>query len=238
MKKNILIPEYNNKGIFLRKVRSFVRRQGRITRSQLNAIKQFWPSMGIDIQENRLNFSSIFDRPAPIVLEIGFGSGKSLVKTAISFPDINFLGIEVYKSGIGSCLRFAHISNIQNLKIIYHDANEVLNTMIDNDTLSTVQVFFPDPWNKKRHHKRRMLNRDFLQVISKKLKISGILHIITDSKEYAHYILENIKSIKNYKNISQLDHLTMYPFFNITTKFEKKACLHGNAIFRLIFRSN
>ncbi|QCI20672.1 tRNA (guanosine(46)-N7)-methyltransferase TrmB [Buchnera aphidicola (Brachycaudus cardui)] len=236
MKNNILIPQYNKNGIFLRQIRSFVCRRSRITQSQLKWIKKYWPLMGIDFQLEALNFLYIFNCDAPIVLEIGFGSGESLVQTAINFPDKNFLGVEVYKSGIGSCLHFAHIAKIKNLRVIYHDVTEVIHNMIMDNTLSKVQIFFPDPWKKKRHHKRRLIQSKFLEAISKKLIVGGTLHIATDSEEYAFYILEEIKNIKNYINLSKKNNFILRPISRITTKFEKKGHMRGNNIFDLLFQ--
>ena len=236
MKDNIIVPQYNCNGTFLRKIHSFVCRKGRITASQLNSIKRYWPLIGINFKLKPLDFTSIFNSHAPVVLEIGFGSGKSLVKNAINLPNKNFLGIEVYKSGIGSCLYLAHIAKIQNLRIICHDAIEVVNTMIADHTLSNIQIFFPDPWHKKRHHKRRLIQSNFLKIISRKLIIDGTLHIATDSEEYAFYILESIKDIKNYMNLSKNNNFIKRPDSRIITNFEKKGHLQGNKIFDLMFQ--
>ncbi|AAM68074.1 tRNA (guanosine(46)-N7)-methyltransferase TrmB [Buchnera aphidicola] len=236
MKNNIITPQYNCNGTFLRKNRSFVCRKGRITKSQLQAIEKYWLSIGIDFKLEPLDFTSVFKNSAPVILEIGFGSGESLVKTAANFPNKNFLGIEVYKSGIGSCLRLAHYSGINNLKIIYHDAIEVIDQMILDHTLSKVQIFFPDPWNKKRHHKRRMIQDFFLIKILKKLNNDGILHIVTDSKEYNFFILNLIQNIDNYINLSKKRMCFEHFKYRLVTNFEKKAKLSGNKIFDLIFK--
>jgi len=236
MKNNILTPMYSQNGVFLRQIRSFVCRKGRITLSQLNAIKKYWSLIGINFQLTPLNLSSIFHRHAPVVLEIGFGSGKSLVETAVNFPKKNFLGIEVYQSGIGSCLNFAYTSKITNLRIIYYDAIEVIHYMIPDYTLSRVQIFFPDPWNKKRHHKRRLIKYNFLKIIAKKLIINGILHISTDSESYAFYILNEIKDIKNYKNLSKINTFIERPVSRIITRFERRGILKGHNIFDLMFQ--
>ncbi|AYN24540.1 tRNA (guanosine(46)-N7)-methyltransferase TrmB [Buchnera aphidicola] len=237
MKNNIITPQYNCNGTFLRQNRSFVCRQGRITRAQLRAIEKYWRSIGINFKLAPLNFTSIFQNNAPVILEIGFGSGSSLVKTAINCPDKNFLGIEVYKSGVGSCLRLAHFSKINNLKIIYHDAIEVIDKMILDHTLSRVQIFFPDPWNKKRHHKRRIIQDLFLRKILKKLNTGGILHIVTDSEEYNFFILNLIKNIDHYTHLSKKRILFEQSKFRLVTKFEKKAKLLGNKIFDLVLQS-
>ncbi|CAL4325905.1 tRNA (guanosine(46)-N7)-methyltransferase TrmB [Buchnera aphidicola] len=236
MKNNIIIPKYNEKGIFLRENRSFVSRKGRMTNAQLNAILHYWPNFGIDFQLYPLNLSSIFDNYAPIILDIGFGSGESLVQSAINFPEINFLGIEVYKPGIGSCLRLAHFYGVYNLKIIHHDVIEVLDNMILNHTLSKVQIFFPDPWDKKRHHKRRLIQYSFLKNILKKLIFNGILHIVTDSKEYSYYILNHIKNIDNYTFLSKKNKFSQQDQFRSTTKFERKANISGRKVFDFMFQ--
>lgn len=235
MKNNILTPQYNQNGNFLREIRSFVCRKGRVTKSQLKSIEKYWSHIGIDFQLKILNFSSIFNGCAPIVLEIGFGSGESLVQNAINFPEKNFLGIEVYKSGIGSCLHLTYTAKIKNLRIIYHDATEVIHHMIMNQTLSEVQIFFPDPWHKKRHHKRRLLQSYFLNSLSKKLICGGRLHIATDSQEYAIYILDKIKNIKNYVNLSKKNDFIARPISRVITKFEKRARYRGDNIFDLMF---
>ncbi|KAF0720546.1 tRNA (guanosine(46)-N7)-methyltransferase TrmB [Buchnera aphidicola (Aphis craccivora)] len=236
MKNNIITPKYKN-GIFLRQNQSFVCRKGRITKSQLQSIKEYWSLFGINYQLTPINFRSVFKYNYPIILDIGFGSGESLVQTAIHSDHYNFLGIEVYQSGIGSCLRFAYVSNLENLKIIHYNAIEVIENMISNHTLSKIQIFFPDPWPKKRHHKRRMIQYIFLKKILKKLIFGGILHIKTDSKEYASYILNTIKKIDNYLNLSDTNNFIKDSIPNIKTRFEKKAYFLGNQIFNLVFQS-
>ncbi|QIQ41546.1 MAG: tRNA (guanosine(46)-N7)-methyltransferase TrmB [Buchnera aphidicola (Aphis urticata)] len=236
MKNNIITPKYKN-GIFLRKNQSFVCRKGRTTKSQLKSMKANWCSFGIDYQLKNINFKSVFKYNYPVILDIGFGSGESLVHTAINSCHENFLGIEVYLSGIGSCLRLASLAKLKNLKIIYYDAIEVIDNMIDNHTLSRIQIFFPDPWPKKRHQKRRMIQYDFLKNVLKKLIFNGILYIITDSKEYASYILDTIKNINQYVNLSDTNYYINNFLPHIKTRFEKKANMLGNEIFNLIFQS-
>ncbi|QFQ32703.1 tRNA (guanosine(46)-N7)-methyltransferase TrmB [Buchnera aphidicola (Aphis fabae)] len=236
MKNNIITPKYKN-GIFLRQNQSFVCRKGRITKSQLKSIKEYWSLFGINYQLKPINFKSVFKHNYPIVLDIGFGSGESLVQTAIHSCDQNFLGVEVYQSGIGSCLRFAYISNLENLKIIHYNVVEVIENMIDNHTLSKIQIFFPDPWPKKRHHKRRMIQYIFLKKILKKLIFGGILHIKTDSQEYASYILKTIKNIDNYLDLSHTNTCIENFVPHVKTKFEKKAYVLEKKIFNLMFQS-
>ncbi|QCI17349.1 tRNA (guanosine(46)-N7)-methyltransferase TrmB [Buchnera aphidicola (Aphis helianthi)] len=236
MKNNIITPKYKN-GIFLRENQSFVSRKGRITKSQFKSIKEYWPFFGIDYQLTPLNFSSVFKYNYPVILDIGFGSGNSLVQTAINSYNRNFLGVEVYPPGIGSCLRLAYVANLENIKVIHYNAVEVIENMISNHTLSKIQIFFPDPWPKKRHHKRRMIQYVFLKKILKKLIFGGILHIVTDSKEYAYYILNIIKNINEYLNLSQTNTFVEDSISHVKTRFEKKAYVLGNKIFNLMFQS-
>ncbi|QCI24053.1 tRNA (guanosine(46)-N7)-methyltransferase TrmB [Buchnera aphidicola (Macrosiphoniella sanborni)] len=236
MRNNIFIPKYKKDGTFLRQIHSFIFRQRRLTTSQKNAIQKYWSCIGVNFQDQLLNLSSIFNSNYQIVLEIGFGCGKTLIQNAINFPKKNFLGIEVYKSGIGSCLNLAHIYQVKNLRIIYHDAVEVMKYMIPDNTLSIVQIFFPDPWNKKRHHKRRLVKKKFLEIIAKKLIINGILHVATDSKSYACYILNEIKDINEYQNLSKKNDFIPRPISRVMTKFEIKACIQGNSVFDLMFK--
>lgn len=236
MNSNIFTLKYKKDGTFLREIHSFTSRKSRLTISQINAIQKYWSYFGIDFQNQLLNLSSIFHSNHSFVLEIGFGSGENIIQNAINFPKKNFLGIEVYKSGIGSCLNLAHIYQIKNLRIIYYDAIEVMHYMIPNHILSTVQIFFPDPWNKKRHHKRRLLNKTFLKIIAKKLIVNGILHIVTDSESYAFYILNEIKYIHKYHNLSKNNNFVERSTARMITKFEIKARLKGHHVFDLMFQ--
>ncbi|WP_343154210.1 tRNA (guanosine(46)-N7)-methyltransferase TrmB [Buchnera aphidicola (Aphis aurantii)] len=236
MKSNIITPKYKN-GIFLRQNKSFISRKGRITKSQLKSIHEYWSFFGINYQLKYLNFKSVFKNDYPVILEIGFGIGDTLVQTAINSANKNFLGIEVYPPGIGSCLRFAYMANLSNLKIVYYNAVDVIENMISNHTLSKIQIFFPDPWPKKKHHKRRMIQDIFLKKILKKLIFNGILHIVTDSKEYADYILNTIKNIHCYLNMSLTDTYLESCSSHFSTKFEKKACILNKKIFNLMFQS-
>ena len=147
---------------YMRKIRSFVLREGRLTKGQQNALDNHWPAFGLDYQSEPLNLTEVFGRTAPVVLEIGFGMGKSLVEMAQNSPDKNFIGIEVHKPGVGACLGDAAAVGLSNLRLFEHDAVEVLNDTIADASLSTVQLFFPDPWHKKRHHKRRIVQGEFV----------------------------------------------------------------------------
>ncbi|WP_343189676.1 tRNA (guanosine(46)-N7)-methyltransferase TrmB [Buchnera aphidicola] len=235
MNENVSPVIFQKKELFLRKIRSFVVRR-RITKSQVSAINDFWPRFGIMFEKNFLNLEQVFFKNMPIVLEIGFGTGKSLVKTAIQNPDKNFLGIEVYESGIGNCLKYINKYNLNNIKIIFYDAVEVLNNMIKNETLSRVQIFFPDPWEKRRHRKRRMVTKHFSKVIHKKLTNNGIIYIVTDVETYAKDILYIFDDTSKYINLSDDQRYVRRLRNRPITKFEKKGISLGKVIFELIFR--
>lgn len=172
----------------LRPVRSFIRRQGRLSTAQERAIHEHWALYGIDYQDQRLDMALLFGRSAPVVLEIGFGMGASFFEMVAGQPELNFIGIEIHTPGIGSLLNHVAIQQKTNVRVINHDAVEVLDAMIPDASLSKVQIFFPDPWPKKRHHKRRLIQVPFVQRLAKKLIPCGILHIATDWQDYAVHI--------------------------------------------------
>jgi hypothetical protein len=153
-------------GIYISKVKSYVKREGRLTKGQARAIEQYGPSMQIPFQSHRLDFNTVYAAPAPLVLEIGFGMGQSLVSMAQAAPTLNFLGIEVHRPGVGACLALAGERGLTNLKVIEHDAVEVLQHMIPDASLERLQLYFPDPWHKTRHHKRRIVQIDWVKPCS------------------------------------------------------------------------
>ena len=171
-----------------RAIRSFVRRAGRMTASQQRALDELWPEFGIEYADTPLDFGQIFGRSAPVVLEIGFGNGDSLVTAAAARPDLDFLGIEVHEPGVGHCLIRIRQAGIGNLRLIAHDAMEVLNRQIPPASLSRINLLFPDPWPKKRHHKRRIVQAPFLDLAARALEPGGSLYIATDWLNYAEHI--------------------------------------------------
>ena len=173
-----------------RPIRSFVLRTGRMTDAQRRAMTELWPRFGIDLTSNPLNLHSLFDTKAPITLEIGIGNGDCLATMAAAEPDANFLGIEVHEPGVGHCLLRVAEENLHNVRLIHHDAIEVLTAGIPDSSLARVNLFFPDPWHKKRHNKRRIVQSEFVQLLSQKLEQDGIFHIATDWSDYAEHITE------------------------------------------------
>lgn len=230
-----LIMQANKNNRILRPIRSFVRRQRRLTKGQQLALDNYWPSMVLDYQTIPVNLDTIFPQVVPLTLEIGFGMGSSLVEMATNEPQKNFIGIEVYLPGIGSCLAKANVRKLTNLRLIYHDALDVLSNMIPDDSLDQIQLFFPDPWYKLRHNKRRIVQPHFVELIKKKLKIGGMFHIATDCKPYTKHILEVMSAINGYYNLSRNNDYVPRPNSRPITKFESRGQKLGNSIWDLMF---
>lgn len=236
IKNDVVTVEYDEEGRPLRQIRSFVRRQGRFTKAQEFALENYWPQMGIDYQPEPMNIAAIFGREAPTILEIGFGMGASLVEMAKANPEKNFLGIEVHAPGVGACLQSAHEAQLSNLKVMCHDAIEVLDNMLPEASLDGVQLFFPDPWHKARHHKRRIVQVSFAEKIRSKLKIGGIFHMATDWENYAEHMLEVMQSLSEFENLSQDNNYVPRPDFRPLTKFELRGHRLGHGVWDLMFK--
>jgi len=213
-----------------RTIRSFVRRAGRITPSQQRALDELWPDYGVQYEDFPLDLAHLFGRTAPVVLEIGFGNGESLVDLAAANPDRDFLGVEVHEPGVGHCLLKAEEADIHNLKIIAHDAVEVLKDQISPGALSRVNLYFPDPWPKKRHHKRRIVQPDFVGLIAEKLAAGGTLNIATDWANYSEHIDEILSRSDRFTCIERRDHDGDEPFDRPQTKFERRGLRKGHRI--------
>ncbi len=233
---NAVLLKYDNNKEIIRHIPSFVRRHRKLSKGQQFALDNLWPLIGVDFQHLQLDLISLFGRDAPTVLEIGFGIGLSLVAMAQQQPQKNFFGIEVYLPGIIACLKSTHQANITNLRIIHHDAFEVVNKMIPEKSLEIVQLFFPDPWQKSKHHKRRLIQSLFAKQIQSKLKIGGFLHIATDWKDYARYILTVMNNIPGYQNISKYNTYITRPDSRPLTKFEIISKNLGHDTWDLMFK--
>ena len=221
---------------FTHRIRSFVKREGRLTKGQAAAVKRQWPVMGLEHQRAEVDFNQSFGRPAPLVLEIGFGMGHSLVEMAKNDPASNYVGIEVHGPGVGACLMEAEAQGISNLRVVQHDAVEILEDCIADNSLSKVQIFFPDPWHKKRHHKRRLIRPDFVQLLQQKLQPGGILHLATDWENYAEHMLEVMHSEDGWKNLSSSNDYVPRPDARPLTKFEKRGHRLGHGVWDMQFQ--
>lgn len=213
-----------------RSIVSFVRRTGRLTPSQQRALDTLWPQFGIDLGDVQLDPPALFGRIAALTLEIGFGNGDTLVELAAADPDTDFIGIEVHEPGVGHCLLRARDAGIGNLRLIVHDAIEVLKDHVSPDTLDRINLYFPDPWPKKRHHKRRIVQTSFLELCSRALKRGGTLHIATDWENYAEHIDETIAASAVFRTAERRQHDGDKPLFRPVTKFERRGMRRGHRI--------
>ena len=220
---------------YLRKIQSFVRRSGRISKAQSIGLNELWHDYGVDLNEKKLDFNKLFLSKNNVTLEVGFGNGDSLLEMAIDQPNQNFLGIEVYEAGVGRLINEANKNKLSNLKIIKDDAVEVLTNNILDNSISHFQLFFPDPWHKKKHHKRRIVQVSFLDLLSKKLKKDGVVHIATDWENYAEHIMELLESHSHFKNCAG-DHMySLRPKNRPLTKFENRGQKLGHGVWDIIF---
>lgn len=217
-----------------RPIRSFVKREGKLTKGQQNAIDQGWAEFGVDLSTQLLELPTLFGRDAPVVLEIGFGNGMSLAKMAARFPELNFFGIEVHKPGVGSLLVQVRQQALNNIRVSGDDAVQVLDQQIPDGSLERVQIFFPDPWHKKRHHKRRLIQPAFIDVVVKKLVPNGCIHVATDWENYAEHILEVLTANPSIRNTA--DGYAPKPDYRPGTKYEARGVRLGHGVWDLIFQ--
>lgn len=209
--------------------RSFVRRSGRITRAQKRALEELWPAYGLEESTEPISFEQAFDRQAPTVLEIGFGNGETLVRSATESPHVNFLGIEVHLPGLGRCLLLAEKAGLSNLRLIQGDAVEVLKRRIPPAALAMVCLYFPDPWPRKRHHKRRLVQPGFVRLIERVLEPRGIFHVATDWAPYAEHIQRVMSGSAVFERLGR-------PPSRYTTRFESRGSALGHEIWEAAYR--
>ena len=213
-------------------IRSFVRREGRFTKGQQAAFKNYWPVYGIDVAAAPLDLAQHFDHQRPLVLDIGFGNGEALAGLAAQHPQLNFLGVEVYRPGIGVLLRKLASAQLDNVRIIHMDAVELLRQHLVGEHFVCVLIWFPDPWPKKRHHKRRLIQAGFLSLLASRLHPQGELHITTDWHPYAQHIQATFKASGLFNKVNSSAVIQQRP----TTKFEHKAKKLGHRVFTQVYR--
>lgn len=205
-----------------RRIRSYVRREGRITRGQRNALDKYWDKYGVEFSHEKIDLDNLFNRRAPKILDIGTGMGDTTVAMAITNPENDYLAVEVHNPGIGSLLRQIETHQISNIRIFNHDVIEVLTFQIPGNSLDIVYIFFPDPWPKKRHHKRRMINHEFLDSLINCLKANARIFVATDWEDYAKLILEIFETKPGFINLAGAGRYAPRPRWRPNTKFEQK----------------
>lgn len=219
-----------------RPIRSFVRREGRLTKGQQRALDQLWDKFGISNETSLLDLDKEFARSVPRVLEIGFGNGHSLAQMAAENFDNDYLGIEVHRPGVGALLLLIEEHGLKNVRLICDDAVEVLKHRIADNSFDRVQLFFPDPWHKKRHHKRRIVQPDFVSLIAQKLKSGGIFHLATDWEDYALHMAEVMSQSADFENTAKNDDFVPRPDYRPLTKFEQRGQRLGHGVWDLIYK--
>jgi len=212
-----------------------VRREGRLTRSQARALETLWPRWGVE-PEGLLDPDTLFGRSAPRTLEIGFGNGESLAAMAQAAPEQDFLGIEVHRPGVGHLLLRIEELGLTNVRVICQDAVEVLERHIPDESLDRVLLFFPDPWPKKRHHKRRILKPDFIALVARKLKPGGIFHMATDWEDYAQHMLAVLEASPRFRNTAPGGGFVPRPEDRPLTRFEQRGLRLGHGVWDLVYR--
>ncbi|WP_370530762.1 tRNA (guanosine(46)-N7)-methyltransferase TrmB [Methylophilus aquaticus] len=220
---------------YQRRIRSFVLRQGRLTKGQERALQTGWPQFGIEYAAQPLDLNRAFGRTeGKKILEIGFGMGDATAKIAQTLPACDFLAVEVHTPGVGSLLKLMQEEDVQNIRIIQHDAVEVLQDMLADASLDGVHIFFPDPWHKKRHHKRRLIQAEFVKLLCAKLKAGAYIHVATDWQEYAEWVLEVLRAEPELENTAA-DYAEK-PAYRPLTKFENRGLKLGHGVWDLVFR--
>ena len=209
-------------------IRSFVQRTGRITPAQERALVELWPVYGIDFDGQPLDLDARFGRTAPRVLEIGFGDGELLTTLASRRPEHDFLGIEVHTPGVGHCLLAAEHAQLHNLKLMSHDAVEVLTQSLAGALFDEVLIYFADPWPKKRHHKRRLVQAPFVSLLASRLKTGGRLRLATDWEPYAEWMLEVLGNSRQFRNCAPDKRYVERPEERPVTKFERRGTRLGH----------
>ena len=221
----------------IRKIRSFVLRAGRITPAQQRALTELWPRYGLDIPHSSAPFDldRIFGRSSARSLEIGFGNGENLLGLARAHPERDFIGIEVHRSGVGHLLLELESSQLTNVRVICHDAVEVLEQYIAPESLDEILILFPDPWHKKRHHKRRLIQMEFVSLAASRLSIGGRLQLATDWEPYALQMLEVMSASPLFANLSKSQNFVSRPEWRALTRFERRGHRLGHGVWDLSF---
>jgi tRNA (guanine-N7-)-methyltransferase len=225
----------HNTDALRRRIRSFVRREGRLTAGQQKALETLWLRYGLSI-EHELKLTELFGRSAPVTLEIGFGNGASLAEMAEKEPDSDFIGIEVHRPGVGHLLKKLEEQGLDNVRVFCHDAVEILERNIPDAGLHRVLLFFPDPWPKRKHHKRRIVQPAFVALVARKLEAGGHFHLATDWQPYAERMLKVMSASRDFINCNEKGRYSDRPDYRPVTKFEKRGQRLGHGVWDLVYR--
>lgn len=218
----------------MRPVRSFVLRQGRLTKGQESALETVWPVFGVERGESLLDLGLLFSREAPVTLEIGFGDGVSLAAMAKASPERDFIGIEVHRPGVGRLLHLVDEYGLSNVRVMDDDAVAIIKQRIPENSLDRVQLFFPDPWHKKRHNKRRIVQPDFVALVASRLKAGGVFHLATDWEPYAEHMAQVMEASDEFCSLSESP-FSAKPDERPTTKFETRGLKLGHGVWDLLY---
>jgi tRNA (guanine-N7-)-methyltransferase len=219
-----------------RPVKSFVLRGGRMTTGQERAYAAYWPRLGLERADGLFDPARSFGRTAPLVLEIGFGMGHSLVAMAAAEPDKDFLGVEVHKPGVGKLMALANDQQLANLRVYRDDAVDILRDCIAPASLTRVQLYFPDPWHKKKHHKRRIVQPAFVELVASRLAPEGLFHLATDWESYAGHMLDTLEESRAFANMAGPGYFSPRPAWRPVTKFERRGARLGHGVWDLLYR--
>ena len=216
-------------------MRSFVLRGGRLTEGQRRALEDYWPQFGIEKKNSLLDFNTLFGNEAPVIMEIGFGNGDATWQMAQACPGENFLGVEVHQPGVGHLLLKMEQHGIENIRIANDDAVEFLSERVPHDSLAGVRIYFPDPWPKKRHHKRRLIQPSLIGLLASKMHSRALLHLATDWEPYAEHMLEVMNSSGDFENMSPTGDFCDQPEWRPRTKYERRGQGLGHRVRDLLF---
>ena len=219
-----------------RTIKSFVMRSGRMTEGQQRGLDQGWPKFGLEPAAGLQDFDQLFGRRAARTFEIGFGMGQATLEMAAAAPDEDFIGVEVHRPGVGALLNGMLTQNLSNIRVYSWDAIEVLRDCVADASLDRLLLFFPDPWHKSRHHKRRIVQPEWAQLVRQKLKIGGVLHMATDWEAYAEHMLDVMSAAPGYRNLAADGRYVPRPAERPVTKFERRGERLGHGVWDLKFQ--
>lgn len=219
----------------IRQIRSFVKRSGRLTSGQKKALDQHWQQYGIDFNQQSIDIDKLSTDVKAIKLEIGIGHGDTLINMATNDQQSFYIGVDVYQPGIGRCLNNIVRQSLKNIRLICHDAIDVMQYMLPDNSLDQISLFFPDPWHKKRHHKRRIVNQKFRDLSFQLLKVGGVIHLATDWENYAEHIAIEMMSDTRFLNHGDLTGFCERPNYRPITHFEQRGMTLGHSVWDLLF---